>query len=236
MRIIEYEMRELKDKLFDMVELVHRQLDDLAEALHGLDHEAANRIRKKEKKIDKMDVKIDKRCERIIALYQPLAADLRFIVVTLKINAMLEQIGDIASGIARKILEVKRPFSPELLARLQLDEMTLLTKLLVAESLSAFFKENAEISKTIHQKDDRVDEIHRAAFAIFVEEIKKAPNDTEDLLQLFLIMRGLEKIADFAVGIAQESAFNVEGVFYRHNKERKTDEDEKTVDEEVLFG
>ncbi len=236
MRIIEYEMRELKDKLFDMVELVQRQLDDLSEALHDLDHDAVHRIRKKEKKIDKIDVKIDKRCERIIALYQPLAADLRFIVVTLKINAMLEQIGDIAGGIGRKILEVKRPFNPQLLERLQLDEMTLLTKLLVAESLSAFFKENAEVSKTIHQKDDRIDEIHRAAFPIFVEEIKKTPDDAEDLLQLFLIMRALEKIADFAVSIAQESAFNVEGVFYRHNKERKNADDTNRVEKDSLFG
>ncbi|MDW8333315.1 MAG: phosphate signaling complex protein PhoU [Bacteroidia bacterium] len=230
MRIIEYEMRELKDRLYDMVELVHRQLDDLSEALYGLDHEAANRIRKKEKKIDKMDVKIDKRCERIIALHQPLASDLRFVVVTLKINAMLEQIGDIAGGIARKILEVKSPFEPRLLERLRVDEMTRLTKSLVAESLAAFFNENAELSKAIHPKDDRIDEIHRASFPIFVEEIQKNPERTEDLLQLFLIMRGLEKIADFAVGIAQESAFNVEGVFYRHTKERKN-----TLDQQTFF-
>jgi phosphate transport system protein len=236
MRIIEYELLELKDRLFEMVELVQRQLDDVSEALRGLDHEAANRIRKKEKKIDKMDVKIDKKCERIIALHQPLAADLRFIVVALKINAMLEQIGDIASGIARKILEVKAPFDARLLARLQVEEMTMLTKLLVAEALSSFFKENAELSKTIHQKDDRIDEIHRASFPIFVEEIKACPQCTEDLLQLFLIMRGLEKIADFAVSIAQESAFNVEGVFYRHNKERKRGEELKFVDEESFFG
>jgi phosphate transport system protein len=218
MRLIEAEIRELKHKVLDMAELVLLQLEDVIHAVHHYDVDTARKIRKNEKKVDKYDIKIDRRCERILALYQPVANDLRFVTSVLKINAFLEQIGDIINGIARKLMEIGHDLDIELLTRLRLQDMTQLTRKIVNESLMAFFRENLNQAKSVFIQDDEIDTIHRDAFNIITERIQQNPAQTAELIQLLLIIKSLEKIADFAVCIAEEAIFHVEGIMYRHNE------------------
>lgn len=218
MRLIETEIRELKYKALDMAELVLMQLDDVISAISSLDLDLVKKIRKKEKKIDKYDIKIDRRCERILALYQPVANDLRFVTTVLKINAYMEQIGDIISGIARKLLEIHQDFDAEFLTELRLTEMMQRTRHIVSESLMAFFKEDLELAKGIFEQDDEIDLIHRNAFTIITSGIQQTPAKCAEYIQMLLIIKGLEKIADFAVGISEEAMFQIEGVIYRHNE------------------
>jgi phosphate transport system protein len=216
MRLIETEIRELKLKMLDMADLVGLQLDFLQEALITHDDALMKRIKRHEKKIDKYDTKIDRRCERIIALHQPVADDLRFIFSAIKINSFLEQIGDIANGIARKISETHWPIEPAVYEALELQQMAKLTRCIVSEALYAFFKENAEMAHTVFAHDDSIDTINRRAFERVVEMIQKDPQKTDDYIQLLLIIKSLEKIADFAVNIAEESIYHLEGVIYKH--------------------
>ncbi|MBX3102912.1 MAG: phosphate signaling complex protein PhoU [Bacteroidetes bacterium] len=225
MRLIESEIQQLKFKILDMAELVQFQLDNLEVALEKLDFDLARKVRKKEKKVDKYDTKIDKRCERIIALFQPVADDLRFVFSVLKINGYLEQIGDRIYSIAVRIPEIKEKHDEKLMEDLQLARMMQLTKNIVSEALVAFFEEDVERSKTIFGKDDEIDHIHEAAFDKLVRRIQKKPQRAADYLHLFLIVRNLEKIADFAVNIAEEAIFHQQGTPYKEQDEERNEEE-----------
>jgi len=217
MRIIEGEIRELKHKVLDMAELVVYQFEEVTLALNHLDHDLARKVRQQEKKIDSYDVKIDQRCERIIALYQPVATDLRFVFSVLKINAYLEQVGDLISGIARKLMEIRDAFDPEFLEQVQLAQLIENTRLILSESLSSFFRENTDQARSLDLRDDLIDRIHRDSFELVASRIQVDPANTQAYLHLYLIIKSFEKIADFAVGIAHEAIFHVEGEVTRHN-------------------
>lgn len=217
-RLIETEIQDLKVKVLDMSELVRVQLEHCGQALTALDYEMAKRILKKEKDVDKYDNKIQKRCERIIALYQPVANDLRFVFSVLKINQYLEQVGDSLSGIAFRILDIRKPFDAALIEQLRIAEMLEACKAILYEALRSYFRENVDQAKTIFQKDDLIDDIHEKAFPIIVAAIQKNPAQTAELMELFQIIRNLEKIGDYSVAIAEESLFYTEGVVYRHSE------------------
>ncbi len=217
-RLIETEIEELKAKALDMAELVRVQAEQCCTALNDLDYELAKRVLKREKEIDKFDNKIQKRCERIIALYQPVANDLRFVFSVLKINQCLENVGDALSGIAFKIMDVRTPYDADLLKELHMAEMQDAVKVILYDSLRSYFRENAEQAKSIFQRDDFIDDIHSRSFSTIVNAIQKEPVRTADLMHLYYIMRNLEKIGDYSVAIAEESIFYTEGVVYRHSE------------------
>ncbi|MCS7073169.1 MAG: phosphate signaling complex protein PhoU [Bacteroidia bacterium] len=217
MRIIESEFLELRRKVLDMAELVESQLEICGEVLSTFDKKKAEIIRKKEKKVDKFDIKIDKRCERIIALYQPVANDLRYVFSTMRVNMNLESIGDNINGIARKMLELNAPINSSIIERLEVPRMIDLTKKILSNSIRAFLKEDIELSRAVFQEDDAIDCINRKAFLIVTEEIQNNPNQTADLVQFLLMIKHLEKIADACVGICEEVLFFKEGTIYRHH-------------------
>lgn len=216
-RLIENEIKELRGKVLDMAELVLLQLDNVTIAISTRDYKLAMKVRRNEQFIDNYDTNIDERCESILALHQPVANDLRFVFSVLKINAYLEQIGDIINGIARKMFDIRLEFSPELLERLQLARMMELTRGILTQSLMAFFKEQIEQARDVFERDDAIDEIHRSAFDIIVERIQEHPEKAGEYMQLHLIIKSLEKIADFAVCIAEEGLFHLEGKVYKHS-------------------
>ncbi|MDX2062219.1 MAG: phosphate signaling complex protein PhoU [Bacteroidia bacterium] len=218
MRLIESEIKELKLKILDMAELVRVQFDQCIQALDDLNRDLASRIVKREDEVDSYDTRIARRCERIIALYQPVANDLRFVFTALRINDFLEQAGDQVSGIANKILAITGPFAPELLDALQLRTMERLTQAIFQKSLRAYFYERPDECKLLFHDDDAIDAINRAAFDILVRTIQDDPARTADYLHLLHIIRHLEKIGDFAVAIAEEAIFHAEGIVYRHTE------------------
>jgi phosphate transport system protein len=218
MRLIEAEIKELKLKILDMADLVRVQLDHCLQALNELNTNLAERILKREDEVDGYDTRIARRCERIIALYQPVANDLRFVFTALRINDFLEQTGDQVSGIASKVLTITEAFQPELLLELRLLEMQFLTQTILQKALRAYFYERADDCKLLFKDDDAIDDINRGAFAIIVRQIQHDPNRTADYLHLLQCIRNLEKIGDFAVAIAEEAIFHAEGVMYRHTE------------------
>jgi phosphate transport system protein len=218
MRLIEAEINQLRHKVMDMAQLVQLQLERVGLALLTLDPDLVNAVRRKEKKVDKFDLKIDKRCERIIALYQPVANDLRFVFAVVKINAFLELIGDIIDGIARRVLQLDEAHDKQLLKRLHLEEMINGTKEMLGLSLDAFLTGNADKARRVFPLDDRIDEINSAAFKALVHEVEKHPKNSKELIRLLNIVQQIEKIADFAVSIAEEAIFCAEGVVYRHSE------------------
>lgn len=218
MRLIESEIKELKLKILDMAELVRVQLDQCTLALNTLDRALADRILKREDEVDDYDTKIAIRCERVIALYQPVANDLRFVFTALRINDFLEQVGDQISGIAHKILKIEKGYPQPLLDELQLQPMQHATREILQKSLRAYFYEDAAVCKGLFAEDDVIDDIHRAAFGIVIRYVQEDPGRAADYLHLLHCMRNLEKIGDYAVMIAEESIFHIEGIMYRHTE------------------
>jgi phosphate transport system protein len=217
-RLIETEIRELKHKILDMSELVQLQLEKCCLALQDMNHDPIRRILKKEKDVDKYDNKIQKRCERIIALYQPVANDLRFVFSVLKINLYLESIGDSISSIAYRLQSISSPFDATLLGKLCFLEMLELTKAILRDSLQAFFNEDVEASKAVFPKDDRIDEINNRAVPIVVDQITTDVGRIMDYLSLLQIIKNLEEIGDNSIAISEEALFHTEGVVYRHTE------------------
>lgn len=223
MRLIEGEILELKHTLLDMAELVQSQLEHLEGAITTLDPDLVEKVRKNEKLIDRFDNKIDKRCQRLIALYHPVANDLRFVFSVLKINSYLENIGDSTYTIVRNINRMEEAYSPKLLNEINFSEMLALARQIVRKSLLAFFQNDSTLAREVFFMDDRIDEINRNAYEVLVQKIQKKPKQTPQLVRLIFIVKNLEKIGDNAVGVAEESIFHLEGVMYRHSGFTKHD-------------
>jgi phosphate transport system protein len=216
MRLIESDIKQLKMKLLDMAELVQQQLSRVAIAFNTMDRELIPRIQKRERKIDKIDLKIDKRCERIIALYQPVANDLRFVFSVHKINAYLELIGDLIDSSAGKILKMEAQLPADLVEEMRLLEMQVRTQEVLQLALESFFYERPNQAREVFPMDDTIDELNHHAQRVLIERMQREPERISDYLQVLIFVRHLEKIADFANHIAQETIFTCEGVTYKH--------------------
>lgn len=218
MRLIEGEIDKLKIKIFDMAELVQLQFDLLAQAMHHPDPKLASKIKQKEQEIDSFDNKIDKRCARILALYHPVADDLRFVFSTLKVNSMLEQIGDLINFTARKAIALSEPIDPDFLEELHQLEMVKQTNEILTTSLNAFFTRNTELARSVFDMDDRVDELYHRAFDKISERLEANPAHARDYLNLCMIFKTMEKIADFGIDISKETIFMIDAVVYKHRQ------------------
>ncbi len=217
MRLIETEIRSLREKLLDMALLVQQQLQQANQAVLTHDVNLAQRVEAKEPKIDKFDNKIDKRSARILALYQPVANDLRFVLATIKINSWLEQIGDLIDSVAKKVSQTPEPWPEELLEQVKFQEMAETVQEVLSLAVDSFFQDNVQTSKSIVMLDDEVDEYYHCGKRRLYELIGEQPQNVESLVNLLMILKKLENIADYCVLIADESVYNIEAVMYKHS-------------------
>jgi phosphate transport system protein len=229
MEYIENEINLLRFKVLDMAELVQSQFERCIQSLKDTDYVTAANIIRKEKKIDKIDKKIDRRCERLIALYQPVANDLRFIFSVIKINNNLENIGDNLNAIAEIILKLSEPFSKEVLEKVKLFEMMELALNQYSDVINAFIRKENETARELIPNDNEIDEIKHSSVRVLIQMIKENPQETETYIHLISILNRVEKIGDYAENIAKEIVFSVEGKIYK----REIDSDNSFEESEV---
>jgi len=229
MTYIENEINLLRFKVLDMAELVQSQFERCIQSLKDTDYVTAANIIRKEKKIDKIDKKIDRRCERLIALYQPVANDLRFIFSVIKINNNLENIGDNLNAIAEIILKLSEPFSKEVLEKVKLFEMMELALNQYSDVINAFIRKENETARELIPNDNEIDEIKHSSVRVLIQMIKENPQETETYIHLISILNRVEKIGDYAENIAKEIVFSVEGKIYK----REIDSDNSFEESEV---
>lgn len=215
MTYIENEINLLRFKVLDMAELVQSQFERCIQSLKDTDYVTAANIIRKEKKIDKIDKKIDRRCERLIALYQPVANDLRFIFSVIKINNNLENIGDNLNAIAEIILKLREPFPKEVLEKVKLFEMMELALNQYSDVINAFIRKENETARELIPNDNEIDEIKHSSVRVLIQMIKDNPQETETYIHLISILNRVEKIGDYAENIAKEIVFSVEGKIYK---------------------
>lgn len=217
-KFIESELVLLKKEIDEMWTLVYNQLDRAGEAVFTMDKELAQRVIVRERRVNAFELKIDSDIEDVIALYNPVAIDLRFVLAMLKINTNLERLGDFAEGIARFVLNCEEPvIDGELLRRLQIQEMhaEALSMLMLAKR--ALNEENIEMATAVFAKDNLLDEINAGATAVLAAHIKEHPESTLSCLNLVSVFRKLERSGDHITNIAEEIVFFIDAKVLKHS-------------------
>jgi len=214
-RHFEDQLNELRSNMIKMGSLVDEQLEDSMNALHTGDMELVNKIFEKERKINEFDNIIDQEVDDIIALDQPVAADLRLVVAALKMNHELERIGDVAVNIAQRV----QPLIDfqDLVQRTEILEMGNIARQMVKESLDAFIHGDANLARAICKKDDIVDEMNRQKFRFVVSEMKRDPRLIEPGAHLIVALKHIERLADHATNIAEDVVFLVDAKVIKHH-------------------
>ena len=208
------ELAELRSRLLDMATIVADQFTDAVEALLDHDVERAQRVVERDRKVDELELEVDKYCERILARHQPVATDLRTLLTVEKINTDLERIGDHCRNVARNTKYVTE--APDVLKSLRLREMTKTARKMLDDAKQAFLDQDAELARRIPELDDEVDRLHRENFQALVDYIKEHPEDAEVAAHLITASKAIERISDHSTNIAKGVVFLIEGVDIRH--------------------
>ncbi|HOW25071.1 MAG TPA: phosphate signaling complex protein PhoU [Bacteroidales bacterium] len=218
---IDIELKILRTDIIYMWNLVINQLSKTRKAIEEFDRGLATEIAATEKRIDAYELKIDMDCENILALFNPLANELRFVLSVLKINYNLERIGDFAWGIAKIIRDKDHPFSSEALAKTQLLMLFDTSIDMLSEALVAFESEDNQLARSIFSKDVTLDDANREAVSNISGLIRNYPDQVQDLLNLLIVVRKLERAGDHTKNICEEIIFYLEAKVLRHKKKNK---------------
>ena len=221
---LQHELRSLKEEVIDMWKLVQSQLLKALSALINFDKDLAREIVIVEKRVNGAELKIDRDCEDILALYCPVAVDLRFLLAVLKINTNLERTGDIAEGIAKLILETGVPFNEELLEATKLIEMFHESEQMMEQILQSFINEDSSVARGIFARDEILDNINRKANDLITDYLQQYPQDLHQALNVISIIRRLERVGDQAENIAEEIIFYIEAKVLKHTNKRIQDQ------------
>ncbi len=222
-KFIESELILLKKEIDEMWTLVYNQLDRAGEAVLTLDKELAQQVVVRERRVNAFELKIDSDVEDVIALYNPVAIDLRFVLAMLKINTNLERLGDFAEGIAQFVLKCEEPaLDPELLKDLRLAEMLREVLVMLELAKRALNEESIELATAVFAKDNLLDEINAEATTILADYMKEYPESVLSCLNLVGVFRKLERSGDHITNIAEEIVFFIDAKVLKHSG--RTDE------------
>jgi phosphate transport system protein len=217
---LDTQLEALKDQVVGMMQLVRTQLANANEAFLKHDESLALEVIHYENRVNAMELSIDKECEKIFALYKPVAVDLRFVIATLKVNTQLERIGDHAKAIAKYTVEMEKPFDKKLLKRLRYSEMIETVLSMIDDAIHAFNFENTKLARWIFGKDATINAITAESFKLITELIKENPEKVERLLMIFSTIRKLERVGDLVKNIAEETVFYTEAKVLKHKKKK----------------
>ncbi|MCD4813905.1 phosphate signaling complex protein PhoU [bacterium] len=211
-----HEVEKLKKKILCVCSKVEQNLEKAVLSVGKRDARLAKEVIQVDKEIDANEVEVEEECLKILALHQPVAIDLRYVIAILKINNDLERIGDLAVNIAEvgSFLSRAKPIS----FPFDFDTMQRKTKAMVKMSIDALVNMDLTTSKEVCQADDEVDAINREMYGQVHKEIMQGPENTESLIRLLSVSRNLERIADYATNIAEDVLYMIEGKIIRHRK------------------
>jgi phosphate transport system protein len=218
MNQLEIELQSVREELTSMWSLVHSQLIKTLSALINFDKDLAHEVVSIEKRVNAAELKIDRDCEDVLALFSPVAVDLRFLLASLKINTNLERIADIAEGIAKFVINADYSFKPQLLEATKVIEMFSEAIKMLEETFNAFEKSNASSVRAVFKQDDFLDDINRNANDFAIDYLKNAPEDLDQTLYVVSIIRKLERVGDHVKNIAEEIIFYLEAMVLKHSK------------------
>ena len=212
--LLHKEIERLKKELLALAAIVEELLRKAVRALQTRDAPLAREVMDADERVDNREVELEEDALKIIALHQPVASDLRFIVSVLRINSDLERIGDLAVNIAERARYLAG--AEALAVWIDFAPMAEKAQEMLTKSLDAFVNIDTELAKHVLDMDNEVDEMNRRMYCAIYELIRKNPEDVEVLLHLLSASRHLERIADHATNIAEDVIYMIEGVIVRH--------------------
>ena len=210
------ELEKLKKRILSLGALVEERVYLAIKAIESRDSDLAARIIRSDYEIDETEVEVEEECLKILALYQPVAIDLRFIVAVIKINNDLERIGDEAVNIAERIQSIAKRSTFSF--HFDYTEMAEIAAAMLKQSLDALVNMDIDTAFRVITMDDEVDDIQSKAYSQIKQAMRERPEEMTYLINLYLISRHLERIADHATNIAEEVVYLIEGEIVRHGK------------------
>lgn len=213
-RLYEQQLGKLRTSILEMGGLVEDQIDQAIRALVERDETLARATVTRDHTVNRLDVEIDELCVTLLALHQPAGKDLRLITTALKINADLERIGDLATTIAERAIELAPhvPVKPYI----DLPRMANEARDMLHRSLDAFVREDVELALAVCASDDEIDKLHEQLFRELLSFMVENPQTITRAMRLLFVSKALERVADHATNIAEMVIFMAKGRSIRH--------------------
>ena len=211
------EIESLKKELLTLCAMVEDSLRQAVKSIKQKDTELAKKVIESDIEIDQMEVKVEEECLKVLALHQPVAIDLRFIITALKINSDLERIGDLAVNIAERSLFLSKQNQIGMV--FDFETMAEKTQAMVKKSIDSLVNIDPDLATRVCSDDDEVDNMNRQMYDETKKQIKQSPEQVETLIHMLSVSRHLERIADHATNIAEDVIYMVKGEIVRHMTE-----------------
>ncbi|HEV8233809.1 MAG TPA: phosphate signaling complex protein PhoU [Gemmatimonadaceae bacterium] len=214
------QLAELKQRLLDMSEKAEALIDLAVESLRERDAGKAEAVLAADHELDDLEVEVEQRAISLLALQQPMARDLRFIVGAIKISSDLERVGDHAVNIAQctlRLLDVTAALTPSL----EIDEMAKRAREMLGDAIDAFIRADGSLGRAVCKRDDEVDALEESTFRVLLTHMMESPTTISSALQLLLVSRNLERVADLATNIGEDAVYLAEGKQIKHHFEER---------------
>ena len=216
-RPFDEELKLLKEKLLEMAARAEEQIALAVRGLKDREEKLACQVLEREASINRLDIEVDDMCLRLLALRQPMAADLRFITAAMKIASDLERIGDLAVNIAERTMDLLK--QPELKPLIDIPRMAELAQQMVRDALNAFVNKDSVLAKDVCARDDAVDQLNNQVFRELLTYMMQDPGTISVAVDLILVGRHLGRIADHATNIGEDVIYMVQGRTIKHHIE-----------------
>lgn len=214
------ELDTLKQRLLDMSGKAEAMLSLSIDALMSRDEGLAEAVLRADAEIDSLEIEVENLAVSLLALQQPMARDLRFIVGAIKISSDLERVGDHAVNIAEATQRLIGAGPPTLSGPMPaIAQMAKRSREMLGEALRAFVRADGQMGRAVCRMDDEVDELHESVFRVLLTHMMENPTNITASLQLLLVSRNLERIGDLATNVAEDAVFLAEGKQIKHHFE-----------------
>ncbi|PNU20263.1 phosphate transport system regulatory protein PhoU [Geothermobacter hydrogeniphilus] len=209
------EMEKLKKMILALAALVEESVQQGVLALLKRDAGLARKVIEMGDQVNQLEVDLEEECLKILALHQPVAVDLRYIVAVLKINNDFERINDLAGNLAERALQLMN--EPELEPPFAVQRMSEVVEKMLKKTLDSLVNMDQDLAMEVLDLDDEVDSLHRDSFARTKDRIRNRPEELDGLIQYLSISRYLERIADLTTNVAEDVVYMIEGKIIRHH-------------------
>lgn len=216
------QLDQLKQRLLDMSERAEALVDMSVEALLHRDAGKADAVIEADSELDALEVEVEGLAVSLLALQQPMARDLRFIISAIKISSDLERVGDHAVNIAQstlRLVAMRSNITPDP----EVEDMARRARHMLGDALDAFVRGDGALGRDVCRRDDQVDALHDSLFRILLTHMLEDPTTISAALELFLVSRNLERVADLATNIAEDAVYLAEGKTIKHRLEDRED-------------
>jgi phosphate transport system protein len=214
------QLAQLKQRLLDMSDLATSLLDLSVDALLSRDAGLADAVLTTDRDVDALELEIEDQAIGLLALQQPMARDLRFIIASIKVANDLERVGDHAVNIAQctlRLLDVPVALAPGL----EIDEMAKRAREMLGDAIDAFIRADGALGRAVCKRDDEVDALEESTFRVLLTHMMESATTISPALQLLLVSRNLERVADLATNIGEDAVYLAEGKQIKHHFEER---------------